>query len=85
MIASPSGKLRYNISGNPGLAKGGSGDVLTGIITALLAQKLTAFDAACVGAFLLGSSADKALELLGNRALIAEDVIDAVALCIGNN
>lgn len=85
VIASPSGKLRYNISGNPGLAKGGSGDVLTGIITALLAQKLTAFDAACVGAFLLGSSADKALELLGNRALIAEDVIDAVALCIGNN
>lgn len=80
VIASPSGIIRYNISGNPGLAKGGSGDVLTGIITALLAQGLKPFDAASVGAFLLGASADKALELLKNRMLTACDVIDAISL-----
>ncbi len=80
VIASPSGIIRYNISGNPGLAKGGSGDVLTGIITALLAQGLKPFDAASVGAFLLGVSADKALELLKNRMLTACDIIDAISL-----
>ena len=67
-----------NTSGNPGLAKGGSGDVLSGIITALLAQGLTALDAASAGAFLLGASADTALELLNTRMLMARDVIDAV-------
>lgn len=80
VIASPSGIIRYNISGNPGLAKGGSGDVLTGIITALLAQGLKPFDAASVGAFMLGVSADKALELLKNRMLAASDVVDAISL-----
>ena len=64
--------------GAPGMASGGSGDVLSGIITALLAQGLSAFDAASVGAFLLGASADVALELLKERALIARDVIEVV-------
>jgi NAD(P)H-hydrate epimerase len=71
-------QVRLNVSGNPGLAKGGSGDVLSGIITALLAQGMEAFDAACVGAFLLGASADVAMELLRERALIARDVIEIV-------
>lgn len=70
--------VRLNTRGNPGLAKGGSGDVLTGIIAALLAQGLSAFDAASAGAFLLGASADTALELLQERMLLARDVIDAV-------
>lgn len=83
IIASPSGLIRYNSSGNPGLAKGGSGDVLTGIITALLAQGLRPFDAASAGAFLLGVSADKALELLKNRMLVACDVIDAISMFNG--
>lgn len=71
-----------NVTGNPGLAKGGSGDVLTGLITGLLCQGLSPFDAACAGAYLLGVSADVALELLGNRMLIARDVIDAVRLTL---
>ncbi len=70
--------VRLNTTGNPGLAKGGSGDVLAGMITALLAQGLSAFDAACAGAYLLGVSADEALLLLGTRMLTARDVIDAV-------
>ena len=64
--------------GNPGLAKGGSGDVLTGLITAMLAQGLAPFDAACAGGYLLGASADRALRLLGERMLLASDVIDMV-------
>jgi NAD(P)H-hydrate epimerase len=72
------GKTVFLTFGNPGLAKGGSGDVLTGLITALLAQGLSAFDAARCGAYLLGTSADRAMRLLGERALLAGDVIDMV-------
>lgn len=71
-------QVRLNTSGNPGLAKGGSGDVLSGLITGLLAQGLSAFAAACCGAFLLGASADTALNLLQERMLLARDVISAV-------
>ena len=71
-----------NRTGNPGLAKGGSGDVLTGLITGLLAQGLAPFDAACAGAYLLGASADTALNLFGNRMLIARDVIGAVRMTL---
>ncbi|MBQ6235397.1 MAG: NAD(P)H-hydrate dehydratase [Clostridia bacterium] len=71
-------KTAFLTFGNPGLAKGGSGDVLTGLITALLAQGLRPFDAARAGAYLLGTSADRAMKLLGERALLASDVIDMV-------
>ena len=83
VAAHPDGRLRYNASGNPGLAKGGSGDVLTGIITALLAQGLEPFDAASAGAYILGSSAESALELLHERALTAGDVLDAIEKTAG--
>ena len=72
------GRIAFSAFGNPGLAKGGSGDVLTGLITAQLAQGLSPFDAARVGAYLLGTSADRAMKLLGERALLAGDVIDMV-------
>ena len=68
-----------NTTGNPGLAKGGSGDVLTGLLLALLAQRVLPFQAACAAAFLLGASADLAYEILGNRMLVAGDVIDAIS------
>ena len=75
-------RIRYNTSGNTGLAKGGSGDTLTGIITALLAQKLEPFDAASCGAYLLGASAEEAYKLLKTRLLTASDAADALALLI---
>ncbi|MDR0841117.1 MAG: NAD(P)H-hydrate dehydratase [Christensenellaceae bacterium] len=78
-IAAPDGRICRNATGNAGLAKGGSGDVLTGIILALLGQGLSAFDAACAGSYLLGASAEEALALLNERALLARDVIDAIA------
>ncbi len=70
--------VRLNTSGNAGLAKGGSGDVLAGLITGLLAQGLSPLDAASCGAYLLGASADVALDLLKERMLLARDVIGAV-------
>lgn len=78
VIASPDGRIRYNTAGNAGLAKGGSGDVLCGIIGALLAAGLSPFDAAGAGAFLLGSSADTAMKLLKERMLTASDVVSAL-------
>lgn len=77
-IASPDGRLATNTAGNAGLAKGGSGDVLTGIILALLCQGLKPFDAACAGAYILGTSADNALDILKNRMLMARDVTEAI-------
>lgn len=64
--------------GTPGLSKGGSGDVLTGIITALLAQGVPPFDAARTGTYLLGTSAKEAYRLLGERMLLAADVTEAL-------
>ena len=64
--------------GNSGLGKGGSGDVLTGIITGLLSQGVEPFDAACLGSYLLGTSADKAFALLKERMLRATNVIEAL-------
>ena len=72
------GRIAFSTFGNPGLAKGGSGDVLTGLITSMLAQGLDPFDAARAGAYLLGTSADRAMKMLGERALLANDVIDMV-------
>lgn len=80
VIVSSNGKIRYNASGNPGLAKGGSGDVLTGITLAMLAQGLNTFDAVSVGAYLLGSAADKAYEILGVRMLRACDAVEALTM-----
>ena len=78
VIASPE-QTALNCTGNAGLAKGGSGDVLTGLILALLSQGLEPFDAACAGAYLLGVSADAAMKLLGNRMLMSRDIVGAVA------
>lgn len=77
-IISDGVRVCLNTTGNSGLAKGGSGDVLTGITLALLAQGLSVFDAACAGAYLLGSTAEKAYGLLQTRMLLAADVIDAL-------
>lgn len=78
-IAPPCGRPAKNETGNAGLAKGGSGDVLTGFILAFLCQGLDAFKAACAGSYMLGASADEALKLLGNRMLLATDTADAIA------
>jgi NAD(P)H-hydrate epimerase len=69
-------RVTVNTSGNPGMATGGSGDVLTGIITALVCQGLTPFDAAHLGVYLHGLAGDLAADQLGQVSLIARDLVD---------
>jgi NAD(P)H-hydrate epimerase len=71
-------KVYINKTGNPGMATAGSGDVLTGIITALAGQGLNNFDAAVLGVYIHGLAGDIAAENLGQISLIATDVIHAL-------
>ena len=77
-VVSDGRRTRLVAEGNAGLGKGGSGDVLTGIVTGLLAQGVEPLWAACLGSYLLGTSAEKAFELLKERMLRATDVIEAL-------
>nr|BFF41429.1 bifunctional ADP-dependent NAD(P)H-hydrate dehydratase/NAD(P)H-hydrate epimerase [Tenacibaculum mesophilum] len=79
-ISSPEGNLYFNTSGNQGMATGGSGDVLTGIITGLLAQNYTPLHAALLGVFFHGKAGDDAACKKGYNALIASDIIDALRI-----
>ncbi|MHB1315880.1 MAG: NAD(P)H-hydrate dehydratase [Christensenellales bacterium] len=80
VIASPDGHVTFNERGNPALAKGGSGDVLSGIIGALLARGLKPYDAACLGCYILGCAGDILRDLRGENGVLASEVAD----CIGN-
>jgi ADP-dependent NAD(P)H-hydrate dehydratase len=68
-------RLALNTTGNPGMATGGTGDVLTGILTALLCQKLSPYDAARLGCHVHGLAGDLAAEEMGEVSLIASDLI----------
>lgn len=69
-------RLYRNSTGNPGMATGGSGDVLTGVIAALLAQGFAAFEATVLGAWVHGRAGDSAAAALGMTGLTAADLID---------
>ncbi len=75
-IANPDGKVYFNSTGNPGMATGGSGDVLTGILTGLLSQGYSSIDAAILGVYAHGLSGDLAAADLGMDSLIAGDVVE---------
>ncbi len=75
-IATPQGDVYFNSTGNPGMATGGTGDVLTGILSGLLAQKYSAEDAAILGVYLHGLSGDYVVREKGMYSLIASDIID---------
>lgn len=77
-ITSPDGKVRFNSTGNPGMATGGSGDVLTGIILSLLAQGYEPEDAAVTGVYLHGLAGDIAAKKLSPESLIASDIINNI-------
>jgi NAD(P)H-hydrate epimerase len=68
-------ELSLNQTGNPGMATGGTGDVLTGVITALLCQALSPYDAARLGAYVHGLAGDLAAAELGQIAMISSDLI----------
>jgi NAD(P)H-hydrate epimerase len=69
-------RIVFNPSGNPGMATGGSGDVLTGIVAAFAGQKLAPFDAARLAAWVHGRAGDRAAQRLGEAGMIARDLID---------
>ncbi|WP_428742795.1 NAD(P)H-hydrate dehydratase [Tenacibaculum sp.] len=75
-ISSPEGNLYFNTSGNQGMATGGSGDVLTGIITGLMAQNYNSLHVALLGVYFHGKAGDKAASIKGFNALIASDIIE---------
>ena len=73
-VCCPDGEVYFNSTGNPGMATGGSGDVLTGVITSLLAQGFTAKEAAVLGVYLHGLAGDKAAERVGQVSMTASDI-----------
>jgi len=78
LIADPEGGVYVNPTGNPGMATGGSGDVLTGLIAALLAQGLEPLAAAQLGTFVHGMAGDSAAVAVGERSLAAGDLLGFV-------
>lgn len=75
-LCTPEGDIIFNSTGNAGMATAGSGDVLTGLITALLARGYERKDAAVIGMFLHGLAGDLAAQDLGEESLIASDIIN---------
>jgi hydroxyethylthiazole kinase-like uncharacterized protein yjeF len=78
-VSLPDGKVFFNSTGNPGMATGGSGDVLTGIILSLLAQGYSPENAAIAGVFLHGLAGDIAAEKCCYESLIASDIIENIS------
>jgi NAD(P)H-hydrate epimerase len=79
LIATPDGKGFFNSTGNAGMATGGSGDVLTGILTGLLAQGYSSVETAILGVYLHGLAGDIAVQKLSMEAMVAGDIVE----CLG--
>jgi NAD(P)H-hydrate epimerase len=77
-VAGPDGSVWFNTTGNPGMATGGSGDVLTGLITGLAGQGYDPYTAARLGVFLHGSAGDLASAVTGEEALAAGDIVGSI-------
>ena len=78
VIADPGGLVRVAPFTNPGMASAGTGDVLSGIITGLLAQGLDATDAACCGVYLHGLAGEAVIRKLGNAGSLASDLVERI-------
>jgi len=83
-VTTPDGKVYFNSTGNPGMATGGSGDVLTGILTGLLGQGYLPGATAVLGVYLHGLAGDLAAEMLGEESLIATDIIEYLSDAFNN-
>jgi len=78
VVADPAGQVRVNSTGNPGMATGGTGDVLSGMVGAFLAQGVVPMDAASIGVLAHGLAGDAAARRWGRLGLIASDLTDAL-------
>ena len=74
VVAAPDGRVCVNPTGNPGLARGGSGDVLAGMMSALLACGLSAYEAAACAVWLHGAAADRAARQKGEYGMLPQDI-----------
>ena len=77
-IAFPDGTIHFNSTGNSGMAKAGTGDVLTGIILALLAQGYSPQNAAILGVYEHGLAGDRAAEKRGQMSMLASDLVEEI-------
>ncbi|QWV96293.1 NAD(P)H-hydrate dehydratase [Geomonas nitrogeniifigens] len=84
IIAGPDGSIAINGSGNPGMASGGMGDVLTGVVTAFLGQGYHPFAACQLGAFVHGHAADFLVEPLGTQGMSATDVQEMLPVALAS-
>jgi ADP-dependent NAD(P)H-hydrate dehydratase / NAD(P)H-hydrate epimerase len=75
-VVTPDGHVHFNSTGNPGMATGGSGDVLTGIITGLLAQGYSSKEAAMLGVYLHGLAGDIAATIHSQQGMKAGDIVN---------
>ncbi|MDD2484073.1 MAG: NAD(P)H-hydrate dehydratase, partial [Eubacteriales bacterium] len=82
IVAAPDGEMRMNSTGNPGMATGGSGDVLSGIIASFCGQGLSCFSAACAGVYVHGMAGDLAAETFGEYGITAGDLPMMTALAL---
>ena len=78
LIAAPDGSIYQNTTGNPGMAKGGSGDVLAGMILALLGQSVSPLDAACAGAWFHGKAGDRCANRIGEYGMTPTDMLNEI-------
>ena len=83
IVAAPDGRLAINTSGNPAMAGGGMGDVLTGMIAGFLAQGIGPYLAACLAVYAHGAAADEAIGGIASRGLLASDLLDEIPGVIG--
>ncbi|MBQ2098280.1 MAG: NAD(P)H-hydrate dehydratase, partial [Bacteroidales bacterium] len=79
-VADSHGYIYFNSTGNPGMATAGSGDVLTGVIAALLSQKYSPIEAARIGVYVHGMAGDLVAERIGVQGVVASDIIEALPL-----
>ena len=80
VTAAPDGKCALNSTGNPGMAKGGSGDVLAGMAASLLAQGVSPYEAAVAASYLHGKAGDLCAKKYGRRAMLPTDLIESLPL-----
>ena len=80
MVCSPDGRCFFNMSGNPGMAKGGSGDVLTGLVAGLAARGYDSLSAAILGVWFHGLAGDAAAALRGMEAMNAGDILENIRI-----
>lgn len=82
VVADPDGKTYLNLTGNPGMATGGMGDVLTGMIAAFVGQKMNVFEAACSAVYLHGLAGDVAAKKVGEVSLLPSDLLNELPYAI---